>query len=155
MTRRHKHPETAELLRQRYGEKFVEIIGYSEAEVAEALKNARVFVWRGNDQEGSPRPPKEALVAGCIVVGLESDLHQDYLTDFGIKCANVDELIEMAGEALKMPLPTEAERAVVRDKSEEMRDWLAVIGDLTSNDREHRHDISAQNTLHPNLPLIA
>lgn len=32
-----------------------------------------IFVWRGNANEGSPRPPKEALVAGSIVVGLESE----------------------------------------------------------------------------------
>lgn len=130
MTRPHKHPETAQLLRQLYGDKLVEIIDASEAEVAEALKDARVFVWRGDDKEGSPRPPKEALVAGCVVVGLNSDLHENYMTDFGIRCSTVDELIEMAGEALKMPVPTKEERAVVRDKKEEMEDWLELMKSL-------------------------
>lgn len=131
MTRPHKQPEIAQKLRQRYGDKLVEIVNFTEAQVAEALKDARVFVWAGAETEGSPRPPKEALVAGCVVVGLESDLHPDYHIDFGIKCSNIDELIEMAGEALTMPLPTLEERAVVRDKKEEMTDWLALINSLT------------------------
>src|SRR5439155_13658968 len=69
MTRPDKHPETARLLRNQYGNKVLEIVDFSQAAVAEALKDSKVFVWRGNDSEGSPRPPKEALVAGCIVVG--------------------------------------------------------------------------------------
>ncbi len=85
MTRPHKHPETAELLRQKYGGKVMEIVDCSEREVAEILKSAKVFVWRGDDKEGSPRPPKEALVAGCVVVGLQSDLSEQYHTNFGIK----------------------------------------------------------------------
>src|SRR5262249_2739152 len=79
MTTPRKHPETAERLRHRYGDRFCEIRDRSEREVAEILKAAKVFVWRGNDQEGSPRPPKEALVAGCLVVGLKSDLSDRYL----------------------------------------------------------------------------
>lgn len=95
--------------------------------MAEALKKAKVFVWRGADKEGSPRPPKEALVAGCWVVGLESDLNEGYHTDFGIRCSTVDELIKMAGEALKMPMPTEGQRAIIRDSKEEKQDWLALL----------------------------
>ncbi|HEX5085925.1 MAG TPA: hypothetical protein VFY40_28155 [Blastocatellia bacterium] len=131
MTRPHKHPEIAQRLRRRYGDKLVEIVNFTETQVAEALKDARVFVWVGNDTEGSPRPPKEALVAGCVVVGLKSDLCQDYQIDFGIKCSTMDELIEMAGESLTQPLPSIEERAVVRDKKEEMRDWLTLINSLT------------------------
>jgi hypothetical protein len=130
MTRPHKHPEIAQRLRRRYGDKLVEIVNFTETEVAEALKDARVFVWVGNDKEGSPRPPKEALVAGCVVVGLKSDLHQDYHIDFGVKCSSMDELIEVAGESLTLPLPSLEERAVIRDKKEEMRDWLALINSL-------------------------
>jgi hypothetical protein len=133
MTRPHKHPEIAQRLRQRYGDKLMEIVDFTETEVAEALKDARVFVWVGNDKEGSPRPPKEALVAGCVVVGLKSDLHQDYHIDFGVKCSSMDELIEMAGESLTLPLPSLEERAVIRDKKEEMKDWLALINSLTTN----------------------
>jgi hypothetical protein len=134
MTRPRKHPETAEQLRRRYGDRLCEIVDRSESEVAELLKDAKVFVWRGNDQEGegSPRPPKEALVAGCLVVGLKSDLNDRYLTNWGIQCATMDELLEMAGEALKMPMPTAQERAVVRDKKEEMADWLALLTNLAS-----------------------
>jgi hypothetical protein len=127
MTRPLKHPETAQLLREEYGDKVMEIVDFSEAEVAEALRKAKVFVWRGDDKEGSPRPPKEALVAGCIVVGLDSDLNERYHTDFGVRCSTVDELIRMAGEALKMPMPTEEERSVVRDSREEKQDWLALF----------------------------
>jgi hypothetical protein len=130
MTRNHKHPETAQLLRQRYGDKLMEIVALPEVEVAEALKDARVFVWRGNDKEGSPRPPKEAFVAGCVVVGLKTDLNEDYVTDFGIRCSTVAEVVEMAGEALTMPLPTEEERAVVRDSREEMQDWITLLQSL-------------------------
>lgn len=130
MTRPHKHPETARLLRDAYGDKVREIINYSEAEVAEALKGAKVFVWRGGDYEGSPRPPKEALVAGCNVVGLGRDLNERYHTDFGIRCSCVGELIEMAGEALKMPTPTAEQRSVVRDGEEEKQDWLALLRSL-------------------------
>ena len=130
MTTPRKHPETAERLRHRYGDRFCEIRDRSEREVAEILKAAKVFVWRGNDQEGSPRPPKEALVAGCLVVGLKSDLSDRYLTNFGIQCATVDELLEMAGEALRMPMPTAEERGVVRDKKEEMADWLELMSSL-------------------------
>lgn len=127
MPRPDKHPEIAELLRARYGDKVIEIVDRSEAEVAEILKSAKVFVCRGNDKEGSPRPPKEALVAGCVVVGLHEDLKSAYHTDFGIKCASLDDLIEKAGEALQMPIPTPAERDVVRDGKEEKDDWAAVV----------------------------
>ncbi|HMG05151.1 MAG TPA: hypothetical protein VK581_06790 [Chthoniobacterales bacterium] len=131
MTRPHKHPEIAQLLKARYGDKVVEIIDRPEAEVAEILKSSRVFVCRGNDKEGSPRPPKEALVAGCVVVGLREDLKSAYHTDFGIQCASLDELIEKAGEALHLPVPTEAERAVVRDTVEERHDWAALVAKLS------------------------
>jgi len=127
MTRPHKYPETAQLLRDRYGDQVLEIVDFSEAQVAEALRKAKVFVWRGADREGSPRPPKEALVAACIVVGLESDLNERYHTDFGIKCSTVDELIKMAGEALKMQMPTKEQRAVVRDSKDEKQDWLDLF----------------------------
>ena len=127
MTRPHKHPETAVQLKERYGMKVVEIIGRSQAEVAEILKSAKVFVWRGNDKEGSPRPPKEALVAGCVVVGLNSDLQADHHTDFGLRCETPEELLTAAGEALSMPIPSESERAVVRDVAEEKRDWVELV----------------------------
>ena len=130
MTRPDKHPETALRLREEYGDKLMEIVDLSEAEVADALRDAKVFVWRADDKEGSPRPPKEALVAGCIVVGLESDLNDDYHTDFGIRCSSVEGLIKMAGEALKMPLPTKGQRSVVRNHEEEKRDWLALLNQL-------------------------
>jgi hypothetical protein len=130
MTRPDKHPETARLLRERYGDRVTEIVGYSEAEVAETLKNSRVFVWRGHEWEGSPRPPKEALVAGCVVVGLKADLNETYHTDFGIRCSTVDELIEMSGEALKMEIPSANERAVVRDRKQEKMDWFALLEHL-------------------------
>jgi hypothetical protein len=130
MTRPHKHPETAALLREKYGDAVVEIIDFSESAVAEALKNSKVFVWRGDDQEGSPRPPKEALVAGCVVVGLESDLREEYQTDFGVRCSTVDELIRMAGECRKMPMPSQEQRSIVRDSSDEKEDWLALLSEL-------------------------
>lgn len=127
MTRHHKYPETAQLLRSWYDEQVMEIINFSEAEVAEALKEAKVFVWRGADKEGSPRPPKEALVAACTVVGLEDDLNERYHTNFGIRCSTVIEMIHMAGEALKMPIPTDEQRSVIRDSQEEKQDWLALF----------------------------
>ncbi|MGZ5023194.1 MAG: hypothetical protein ACXWAX_11470, partial [Chthoniobacterales bacterium] len=127
MTRPHKHPETVALLRKRYGNKVVEIVNCSEAEVAEILKGAKIFVWRGNDKEGSPRPPKEALVAGCVVVGLTSDLNADFHTDFGLQCDTLNELIKRCDEALVMPVPTAVERSVVRDAEEEKRDWIALL----------------------------
>jgi hypothetical protein len=130
MTRPQKHPETAQLLRSVYDDKVMEIVDFSEAEVADALKSAKVFVWRGDDKEGSPRPPKEALVAACIVVGLEADLNERYQTDFGIRCATVEELIEKAGEALKMPIPTKEQRSVIRDSKEERQDWLTLLNRL-------------------------
>jgi len=130
MSRPHKHPETARFLRDEYGDKVMEIVDFSEAAVAEALRNAKVFVWRGADQEGSPRPPKEALVAGCVVVGLESDLDENHHIDFGIRCSSVDELIRMAGEALQMPVPTDEQRSVIRDSTEEKQDWLALLQNL-------------------------
>jgi hypothetical protein len=128
MTRPDKHPELADLLKERYGDIVIEIVNRSETEVADMLKSAKVFVYRGNDKEGSPRPPKEALVAGCIVVGLYEDLNEGYHTDFGLKCASVDELIEKAGEALEMPAPKQAEGDVVRDGEEEKSDWAALLG---------------------------
>jgi hypothetical protein len=126
MTRPHKHPETAELLRARYGAKVVEIVGRCESEVAELLKSAKVFVWRGNDKEGSPRPPKEALVAGCLVVGLKSELDAAHHTDFGFVCSSVEGLLEAAGLALSLPMPSESERAVVRDVGQERQDWAEI-----------------------------
>lgn len=140
MTRPHKHPETAALLRARYGDKLMEITGKSEAQVAEILKNAKVFVWRGIcwngiHKESSPRPPKEALVAGCNVVGLAEDLHARHNLDFGIRCANEAELIETAGLALQLPVPSVAERAVVRDSECEARDWIELLKTLKLENR--------------------
>jgi hypothetical protein len=130
MTRPHKYPETADLLRERYGEKIVEIVERPESDVAEILKGAKVFVWRGTEMEGSPRPPKEALVAGCVVVGLASDLDAAHHTDFGLRCATVEELIETAGQALSLPIPTETERAIIRDVEEEKKDWVRIATEL-------------------------
>jgi hypothetical protein len=130
MTRYHKHPETARRLRRKYGDMLVEIANCSEAEVADILKSAKVFVWRGDDKEGSPRPPKEALVAGCVVVGLESDLTAKYHIDFGIKCSSPRKLIRTAGQALEMPVPTFEQRSVVRDSVDEKRDWVELFEDL-------------------------
>ena len=139
MTRPDKHPETAILLRDAYGDSVKEIINLSEGDVAETLKDAKVFVWRGHITEGSPRPPKEALVAGCTVVGLESELNERHHTNFGTRCSTVDELIQMAGEALKMPIPTEQERSVVRDSTEEKQDWLTLLRGLDLRVGSLRH----------------
>jgi len=130
MTRPHKHPETAELLRARYGARVVEIVDRSEAEVADLLKTAKVFVWRSNDKEGSPRPPKEALVAGCVVVGLESELNSAHHIGFGVRCSTVEQLIDAAGEALTLPIPSAGERSVVRDVLQEKHDWLNIVRPL-------------------------
>jgi hypothetical protein len=129
-TRPDKHPETAQALRHRYGDCVVEIQGRTEREVAEILKDAKVLVWRGHDKEGSPRPPKEALVAGCVVVGLERDLHARLGTNFGIKCRNIDELVTAAGVALGAPTPSASERALVRHSDEERKDWALLINEL-------------------------
>ena len=139
MTRPDKHPETAILLRDAYGDSVKEIVNLSEADVAETLKDAKVFVWRGHITEGSPRPPKEALVAGCIVVGLESELNERHHTNFGIRCSTVDELIKMAGESLKMPIPTEQARSLVRDSTEEKQDWLTLLKGLDLRVSSLRH----------------
>lgn len=127
MPRPGKHPEMGEVLRKRYGQRVVEIVDQNEDQVAETLKSAKVFVWRGNEMEGSPRPPKEALVAGCVVVGLKSDLTEDSHVKFGVRCSTERELVRAAGRALDLPIPTEAERAVVRDSREERQDWLALM----------------------------
>jgi hypothetical protein len=130
MTRPNKHPETAELLRKRYGDLVVEIVDQTEAQVAETLRNAKVFVWRGSDKEGSPRPPKEALVAGCVVVGLESELTERQHINFGVHCSNESQLIQMAGQALDMPTPSIDQRSMVRDSQAEKNDWIALFKSL-------------------------
>ena len=130
MRRPHRHPETAQLLRARHGDRVVEIAGRSEVEVAEILKAAKVFVWRGNDKDGSPRPPQEALAAGCVVVALENELHADNGIEFGVRCSTEAELVERAGECLHAPLPSPEERALVRDKSAELRDWQDLVQSL-------------------------
>ena len=152
MTRPDKHPDTALLLRERYGDKVMEIANFSESDVAEALKSARVFVWRGHDKEGSPRPPKEAIVAGCVVVGLDSDLNEKHHIDLGIKCSTVDELVEMAGEALRMPIPTSDERSVVRDNKEEKEDWLTLLTQLEITDRTQLTERAAPKTRPASFP---
>jgi hypothetical protein len=130
-TRSDKYPETAQNLRERYGDSVVEIQGRTEREVGGILKSAKVLLWRGNDKEGSPRPPKEGLVAGCVVVGLECDLHERLGTSLGIKCRSVDELLTTAGTALRAPIPSVTERAVVRDDDEERKDWERLIKQLS------------------------
>lgn len=128
---RDERADAARLLRERYGDGMLtNIAGLSEARAAEALKDARVFVWCGVDEEGPPRPPREALVAGCVVVGLGADLNEGRMTDFGIRCSTIAEVVDTVGEALTMPVPTQEERAVVRDGKEEMRDWLALMQTL-------------------------
>ena len=129
-TRADKHPETAAALRERYGERVVEIFGNTESEVAEILKQAKALVWRGHDKEGSPRPPKEALVAGCVVVGLKKDLHPQFSTDFGMKCDTLEELLEAPAFALRSEIPSMGERALVRDSEQERQDWESLIASL-------------------------
>jgi hypothetical protein len=127
MTRPDKSPEMADALRAKYNGCVVEIVDRSESEVAEILKSAKVFVWRSNEKDSSPRPPKEAVVAGCNVVGLASDLHESHHLDFGIRCESVEELLDAAGDALSMPLPGEEERSRVRDSTEERQDWIDLL----------------------------
>jgi hypothetical protein len=127
MTRPGKYPEFANLLRERYGSKVLEIVDQTEADVARILKTSKVFVTRGNDKEGSPRPPKEALVAGCVVVGLKTDLNPSYHTDFGLRCDTTEEMIERCAEALTMPIPSEEERSCVRDVEQEKKDWINLV----------------------------
>jgi hypothetical protein len=127
MMRPGKHPEFAQTLRDRYGSKVLEIVNCNEAGVAQHLRSAKVFVWRGNEKEGSPRPPKEALVAGCNVVGLKEDLRRDYHTEFGLRCDNLEEVIARCEEALLMPVPTVEERAVVRDSAEEKNELRSLM----------------------------
>ena len=129
-TRPDKHPETAVALRERYGDQVVEISGRTEVEVAEILKSAKILVWRGHEKEGSPRPPKEALVAGCVVIGLQQDLHPQFSTDFGMKCESLAELIAAPARAMNSRIPTSSERAVIRDSEEERRDWEALVASL-------------------------
>jgi hypothetical protein len=129
-TRADKHPETAAALRARYGNRVVEIAGKTEAAVAETLKDYKVMVWRGHDKEGSPRPPKEALVAGCTVIGLEHDLRPALFTDFGLKCRTLQELLDAPAAGLDLPSPSDAERAVVRDGAEERKDWERLVAEL-------------------------
>ncbi|MEO8486159.1 MAG: hypothetical protein ABI585_07440 [Betaproteobacteria bacterium] len=133
MPRTHKSPKVAGLLRARHGDRVVEITGRTEAEVADVLKSAKVFVWWGNDKEGSPRPPKEALVAGCVVVGLASELDVSHAVDFGLRCSSIADVVERAGDALSMPVPGVAERAVVRDNAREMEDWIDLVARLRSS----------------------
>jgi hypothetical protein len=127
MTRAHKHPEIADLLRERYGSKVVEIVNRTETEVAHMLKTSKVFVARGADKEGSPRPPKEALVAGCVVVGLKTDLNPSHHTNFGLRCDTIEEIIDRCAEALLMPIPSEQERSSIRDVEVEKQDWIPLI----------------------------
>ena len=55
--------------------------------------------------------------------------------DFGIKCRDEEELLQKAGEALQMPIPSVAERAIVRDSADEARDWLALMKTLNLRPR--------------------
>jgi len=135
MPRSHKHPTLGQQLRETHGDAVVEITNCTETEVAESLKSAKVFVWRGNDQEGSPRPPKEALVAGCVVVGLESELHCRFGVNFGVRCRSVEELVARAGEALHMPIPSSVERSLIRDSREEELDWQKLIQSLCDEEK--------------------
>jgi hypothetical protein len=127
MTRPTKYPEFAEVLRARYKDKVLEIVNCTESEVADHLKRAKVFVWRGDDKEGSPRPPKEALVAGCVVVGLKDDLSAAYHTEFGLRCETADEIVARCEEALASPIPSERERSLVADSSEEKSEWSSLL----------------------------
>src|SRR5262249_41089666 len=96
MTTPRKHPETAER---------------TAAPIRrQVLRDPRSFRTRsGGDFEGRESlhlawqrsgrfapPPKEALVAGCLVVGLKSDLSDRYLTNFDTQCATVDEALGLA-----------------------------------------------------------
>jgi hypothetical protein len=81
-------------------------------------------------KKARPAHQKEALVAGCVVVGLHEDLKSAYHTDFGVKCSSLDELIEKAGEALEMPAPMQVEHDLVRDGEEEKDDWAALLAKL-------------------------
>jgi hypothetical protein len=61
---------------------------------------------------------------------LASDLDAAHHTDFGLRCATVEELIETAGQALSLPIPTETERAIIRDVEEEKKDWVRIATEL-------------------------
>lgn len=42
----------------------------------------------------------------------------------------LDDLIEMAGKALDMPMPTAQERSVVRDSAQEQEVWFRLLASI-------------------------
>jgi hypothetical protein len=58
--------------------RWVEIHGMSPQQVAEALRNAHIFLATGFP-EGCPLPPLEALASGCIVTGFSGMGGWDYM----------------------------------------------------------------------------
>ena len=129
MLKQHKHPEMAKLLYAKFGPKYVNILDKTEQEVAEILKDSKVFVWRGWAFEGSPRPPKEAYVAGCHVVGPTNDLSELYGTDFGHKCVSEEDILKTAERLLTEPV-AEPDLSLIRDSKAEKQDWLDFISEI-------------------------
>lgn len=81
-----KHPEQAaqvlNILSQRGALDDVEVValdGMTETEVAAAQRESLVFLSFGYP-EGCPFPPKEAMAAGCLVVGYHGMGGRDYFT---------------------------------------------------------------------------
>jgi hypothetical protein len=133
MLKQHKHPEMAKLLYSKFGPKYVNIANKTEQEVAEILKDTKVFVWRGWDFEGSPRPPKEAYAAGCHVVGPTNDLSEMYGTDFGYKCNSEEHILNTAEMLLTEPV-IEPDLSLIRDGADEKQDWLDFISEIENED---------------------
>ncbi len=62
------------------GWEVTELDGLDERGVAEALRHTTVFLATGYP-EGCPCPPKEAMAAGCVVVGYHGMGGRDYFTE--------------------------------------------------------------------------
>ena len=129
------------------GWEFVLIDGMTQAQVAEELGRAAIFLF-GAEREGFGLPGAEAMAAGCYVVGFTGDGAKEYMTPdccSVVPDSDVVGMAEMALEAMREfdhdrgalqgRIDLGRTRVLARHGDERVRERLAaVFGDLTAPD---------------------
>lgn len=144
--RRRDAENVIQLLRrdkQLQGWQYAPIEGMAEAQVAETLGRAAIFL-SFSDHEGFGAPPAEAMAAGCYVVGFTGDGGREYMSSE--VCSPIDDqnVLAFAQEGTRVAMLWEKDDSALRQAAtegqslvrgfytleEQRKDLAAAFGDL-------------------------
>lgn len=114
------------------------IDGMSEAEVARTMAESAVFL-SFSDQEGLPRPPMEAMLSRCVVIGYHGRGGREFFLPehcFPVETGDIVGFVEAAEQVLgrlredprAYDARTEQARAFIRERYSSEREEREVVG---------------------------